>query len=253
MVQDGVADGGFDEVKLPQDGLLQDGLAQQISKVGALTDPIRRALYHFVAHQPGSVSRDQAAEGIDVPRHTAKFHLDKLVDEGLLITEFRRLTGRSGPGAGRPAKLYRRVRSEISVSLPRRRYDFASQVLADAVERALVGTPIQQALTGAVRDGARVVTEGWPRAGGTELERIEALLSRLGYEPRVDADAIKVRNCPYQQISAEHPALVCPMNREFVEAAAHELGCTGLAVESVGPGTGCCVRVIATGEERARG
>lgn len=243
MAQDGVADGGFAEVKLPQDGLSQDGLAQQISKVGALTDPIRRALYHFVAHQPGSVSRDQAAEGVDVPRHTAKFHLDKLVDEGLLITEFRRLTGRSGPGAGRPAKLYRRVRNEISVSLPRRRYDFASQVLADAVERALVGTPIQQALTDAVREGARAVTEGWPRAGGTELEQVEALLSRLGYEPRVDAGAIKVRNCPYQQISAEHPALVCPMNREFVEAAAHELGCTGLAVESAGPGTGCCVRV----------
>ena len=57
-----------------------DGFAQRVSRVSALADPIRRALYHFVAHQPGAVSRDQAAAGLAIPRHTAKFHLDKLVD-----------------------------------------------------------------------------------------------------------------------------------------------------------------------------
>src|SRR4051794_34392645 len=108
--------------------MTDDGFEQRVSKVGALTDPIRRALYHFIAYQPGAVSRDQAAAGIDVPRHTAKFHLDKLVDEGLLVTEFKRLTGRSGPGAGRPAKLYRRARKEVNVTLPRRRYDLAGHV-----------------------------------------------------------------------------------------------------------------------------
>jgi predicted ArsR family transcriptional regulator len=223
--------------------MAQDGFAERISKVGALTDPIRRALYHFVAHQPGSVSRDQAAEGIDVPRHTAKFHLDKLVDEGLLITEFRRLSGRSGPGAGRPAKLYRRARSEINVSLPRRRYDLASQVLADAVERALAGTPMHTALAEAADEGARVVTESWPHNRGTELERMEALLARLGYEPRADGDVVQVRNCPYQQLSSEHPDLVCPMNRDFIAAAARRLECDEILVESVEPGTRCCVRV----------
>lgn len=223
--------------------MAQDGFAERISKVGALTDPIRRALYHFVAHQPGSVSRDQAAQGIDVPRHTAKFHLDKLVDEGLLITEFRRLSGRSGPGAGRPAKLYRRARSEINVSLPRRRYDLASQVLADAVERALAGTPMRAALAEAADEGARVVTESWPRNHGTELERMEALLARLGYEPRVDREVVAVRNCPYQQLSSEHPDLVCPMNRDFIEAAGQRLECVAVVVESVDPGTQCCVRV----------
>src|SRR5688572_2621577 len=70
--------------------MTEDGFTQRVTKVGALADPIRRALYRFVARQPGAVSRDQAAQGIEVPRHTAKFHLDKLVDEGLLTTEFRR-------------------------------------------------------------------------------------------------------------------------------------------------------------------
>ena len=54
------------------------------------------------------MGRDQAAQGVGVPTHTAKFHLDRLVDEGLLEVEFRRLSGRTGPGSGRPAKLYRR-------------------------------------------------------------------------------------------------------------------------------------------------
>src|ERR687896_1101341 len=93
----------------------EEAFARRVTMLGALSDPVRRALYRFVAEQPGAVSREQAADGVDVPRHKAKFHLDRLVDEGLLVTEFRRLTGRTGPGAGRPAKLYRRVRKEGGV------------------------------------------------------------------------------------------------------------------------------------------
>ncbi len=133
---------------------MDDAFGHRVTKLGALADPVRRALYRFVADQPGAVSRDQAADGIDVPRHTAKFHLDRLVDEGLLVTEFRRLTGRTGPGAGRPAKLYRRSRKEVAVSLPSRRYDLAGDVLADAVERSLGGTAMDVAVREAA-DGRR--------------------------------------------------------------------------------------------------
>ena len=78
------------------------------------------------------MSREQAAEGSGCPAHTAKFHLDRLVDEGLLDVEFRRLTGKTGPGAGRPAKLYRRSGREIALSLPQRSYDLLSTILAQA-------------------------------------------------------------------------------------------------------------------------
>ncbi|HEU5454429.1 MAG TPA: helix-turn-helix domain-containing protein, partial [Nocardioides sp.] len=121
-------------------GSAEEGFARRVTTLGALADPVRRALYRFVSDQDEAVSREQAAEGVEVPRHTAKFHLDRLVDEGLLVTEFRRLTGRTGPGAGRPAKLYRRSAREVSVSLPHRRYDLAAEVLADAIERSLQGT-----------------------------------------------------------------------------------------------------------------
>ena len=97
---------------------MTDRLSEQAASIGALAEPVRRALYVFVVAQHDAVSREQAAEGVDVPLHTAKFHIDKLVEEGLLDVEFRRLTGRTGPGAGRPSKLYRRSTRELSVSLP---------------------------------------------------------------------------------------------------------------------------------------
>ena len=223
--------------------MTDDGFAQRVSKVGALADPVRRALYRFVARQPGAVSREQAARGIDVPRHTAKFHLDKLVDEGLLTTEFRRLTGRSGPGAGRPAKLYRRTRKEVTVSLPHRRYDLASQVLADAVERALEGAPMTDALRDAADNAAAVVLEAWPPVTDDELSQVSGVLSRLGYEPRREDDAIALGNCPFDRLASDHRAVVCGMNRHFVESLDRRLGCDHLEVIDVQPGPGCCVRL----------
>src|SRR5690348_9709069 len=98
-------------------------LAAVASGIGALADPARRALYGYVASAREPVSREQAATGCDLPVHSARFHLDRLVDEGLLEVEYKRLTGRTGPGAGRPAKLYRRAEREVSLSLPARHYD----------------------------------------------------------------------------------------------------------------------------------
>ena len=98
-------------------------LADQATGIAALAEPVRRELYEYVVAQQDAVGREEAAAGVGVAVHTAKFHLERLVQDGLLDVEFRRLTGRSGPGAGRPAKLYRRSDTEWSVSLPARRYD----------------------------------------------------------------------------------------------------------------------------------
>src|SRR5690349_15154177 len=114
-----------------------------VAAVGALADPTRCALYRYVAAGPAPVSRDEAAAAVGVPRHIARFHLDRLAAEGLLDTEFRRLTGRRGPGAGRPTKLYRRSAREVAVTLPPRHYDLAGQVLAAGVdESARAGVPV---------------------------------------------------------------------------------------------------------------
>ncbi|GAA1537798.1 helix-turn-helix transcriptional regulator [Nocardioides humi] len=216
---------------------MDEAFGQRVARVGSLADPVRRALYRFVAEQPGAVSRDQAASGVDVPRHTAKFHLERLVDEGLLVTEFRRLTGRTGPGAGRPAKLYRRSRRELTVSVPSRRYDLAGQVLADAVERTLDGAPMPDALAAAVEDAAdRVAAEDRP---------LGELLAALGYEPRTGGGATVLANCPFDRLAADHRDLVCGLNHAFVASLARRRGGPGCAAEAVPPGPGCCVRLLA--------
>jgi predicted ArsR family transcriptional regulator len=181
--------------------MTDDAFARRVTRLGSLADPVRRALYRFVVTQPGAVSRDQAADGVDVPVHTAKHHLDRLVDEGLLVTEFRRLTGRSGPGAGRPSKLYRRSRREVAVSLPSRRYDLAGQVLADAVERALGGQSMGDAVADAAENAARVAVDAAGETQpGSDLDLVAAVLAPFGYEPRVEAE-IRLTNCPFDRLA----------------------------------------------------
>ena len=169
-----------------------EDLADRVTGLAALADPIRRELYLFVAAQPESVSRDRAAEGVAVPRHTAKFHLDKLVEQGLLDVEFQRLSGRRGPGAGRPTKLYRRSGRELSVTLPARRYDLAGQLLASAIDDSTrTGTPVLDTLHTAAAECGRTLGD---------QARLD-LGPRPGHERRVAAacapDRARVRTPPH--------------------------------------------------------
>src|SRR5919107_2620224 len=121
-------------------------LGSSAARIGALADDTRRALYDYVASQREPVGRDQAAAALRLARHTVSFHLDRLATEGLLDVEFHGLGGRSGPGAGRPSKLYRRAEREFAVSLPPRRYDLVGEILASAVARAGRGAALNDAL-----------------------------------------------------------------------------------------------------------
>src|ERR1700759_5680753 len=118
----------------------------EFTAVGSLADPVRRRVYDYVAAQDEPVGREDTAAATGIALHTARFHLERLVDEGLLTTEFRRLSGRTGPGAGRPAKLYCRASVEVSVSVPPRNYDLVGSVLAAAVASSLAGQPLEEAL-----------------------------------------------------------------------------------------------------------
>lgn len=225
-----------------------DDLAAQVSGVGSLAEPTRRALYLHVVAQPEPVSRDQAAAGTGLPRHAAKFHLDKLVEEGLLDTEFRRLTGRRGPGAGRPTKLYRRSDRQVAITLPPRHYDLAGQILATAVEHAgRTGSPVLEAVdVAAAEAGRRLGVEDGPPApvpGADPLGAVCAALATRGYEPRVEGGAVALANCPFHALAREHTALVCGMNLQLIAALLDELGHTGVRA-GLAPAPGrCCVRL----------
>lgn len=227
-----------------------DDFVSQLSGVSALAEPARRALYSYVAAQPEPVSRDQAAEGCGLPRHTAKFHLDRLVDEGLLDTEFRRLSGRRGPGAGRPTKLYRRSARELAVTLPERHYDLAGQILAEAVEDAArAGAPILEAVQRAAaaaghRLGAAAKARDPGPADTSALEEAVAVLSEQGYEPRVQGDTVLLANCPFHALARDHTALVCGANLDLVAALLGEIGHPEVEARLDPAPNRCCVTLI---------
>ena len=212
--------------------------------VAALAEPVRRRLYEVVAGRGGPVDRDQAAAGAGVGRALAAFHLDRLVEAGLLEVEYRRRTGRSGPGAGRPAKYYRRPASrELAVSLPPRRYDLAARILAVGIE----GRPDVSAavLEAAYREGVRIAEAYGPadRAG------LIGILAAQGYEPAEDPDGgVRLRNCPFRSLVADHRALTCSMNHALLRGVLAGSGATGggvgLAAEARPREGSCCVAIV---------
>jgi len=223
---------------------MSEDFVTAVSGVGALVEPARRALYLYAAAQPGPVSREQAAAACELPLHSAKFHLDRLVEEGLLEVEYRRLSGRSGPGAGRPAKLYRRAAREVSVSLPERHYDLVGDVLASAIdESARAGTPVQDAVLAVAHDRGRELAAASAPGPGSDLERTAAVLAEQGYEPHRDGDTVCLSNCPFDRLARDHVALVCGMNLGLVGGVVDGLGCESVdAVLEPEEGL-CCVKV----------
>ena len=223
-----------------------DDFVSQVSGVSALAEPARRALYLHVVAQPEPVSRDEAAQGTGLPRHTAKFHLDKLVEEGLLDTEFRRLSGRRGPGAGRPTKLYRRSDRQVAVTLPERHYALSGQILAGGVESAArEGVPVLDAVRQAAREAGRRLAAARSRAGSgcAALDDAATTLAAHGYEPRVEGGAVVLANCPFHALARDHTALVCDMNLHLIAAMLDELGHPDVRAELAPAPDRCCVRL----------
>jgi len=175
---------------------------REVDVVAVLADPVRRDLYEYVAGAGHEVGRAEAADALGMARTLAAFHLDKLVDAGLLEVAHRRLTGRSGPGAGRPAKVYRVAASEHLASVPPRDYRGLAMLLAEAVEAA----GAEEALIAAAR-----------RVPADPREPVE-LLAERGYQPYRDGDVIRSRNCPFRALSDEFPVLVCAMNHALIGA-----------------------------------
>jgi predicted ArsR family transcriptional regulator len=226
------------------------GVDAQILGIAALAEPIRRRLYRFVVAQGAPVSREEAATGADVAHHVAKFHLDKLVDDGLLEVEYSRPPGRGGPGAGRPAKRYRRSSSEVAVSLPQRRYELAGRLLAGSVvEATSEGVPVNEALSRRARDEGRSLGQRVHDVAGADADRqglvaaTIGVLSDCGYEPRTDGCEVTMANCPFHALAQDYTELVCGMNLELMRGLLDGLGESVLDAR-LDPGPDrCCVRL----------
>jgi len=229
-------------------------LERRIAGIAALDQPLRRDLYRHLAAAEGWTSRDQAAAALGVPRSVAAFHLDKLAEAGVVEVRFERTSGRQGPGAGRPSKLYRPSPHEIAASVPERRYDLASSLLATAVAESIhTGTPVDDCLRVAAHAaGQQIGVESREAVdGGGPLDRrrdaVLGVLARHGYEPELDPkQEIALANCPFHRLAVEHRELVCGMNLDFLDGLLEGMAPADQLTARLEPAPGyCCVRIAA--------
>ncbi len=182
-----------------------------LGPLGALADPTRRRLYELVVGSDQPVGRDESAATLGIPRQTAAYHLDRLASEGLVDVEFVRRSGRTGPGAGRPAKLYKKAERDFEVSVPPRRYGLAARILLEAV--AVGSLPRSELTAVAKRVGERLGVSGLDQA-----------LNDTGYDPVEEDGEIRFRNCPFHALKEQDQRTVCSLNLGLVEgmlAGAH--------------------------------
>lgn len=220
---------------------------EDIDAIAMLQDPVRRRLYGYVAAQGREVGRNEAAEAAGVGRTLAAHHLDRLVEAGLLESGSRRLSGRSGPGAGRPARVYMRVATEFAVSLPARDYRTAAELLAEAAEEA----GLDAGLGAAARRRGEALRGAAAPCG--DLDEAMDVLAARGYEPHLveggtsegGAEAappvVRMRNCPFHAVSERFPPLVCGMNLALLEGLLGTDGSVRARMDAR-PGE-CCVVV----------
>lgn len=211
---------------------------QSLRAVATLGDPVRRRLFELVRDSAHALSRDDCAVELGLPKSTIRAHLDRLVEEKLLLVQFRKMGERTGPGSGRPTKLYTAAHQEVGASVPPRHYDLAARLLAAAVQRAIDGAvDIQQALAEVARDEGRRM--------GEQAGTIQGLLASAGYEPEPDGEGGTIMaNCPFHRLSLEHTGVVCSLNGALLGGALE--GC-GDSRHDLAPDhaiSHCCARLV---------
>lgn len=228
--------------------VLADGPADVPADVAALAvlgDPVRHRFYRYVADASVPVGREEAAAALGVANHVARFHLDRLLEAGLLEAEYRRPPGRGGPGAGRPTKLYRPSSPEVVASVPPRRYDLVADVLTRAVADVLRdGTPLEEALSQAASTVGRALGTGSAGSAASTARAVGALRS-CGFDPTPDGDTIVLGNCPFRALATFEPGLICGLNLMLIRGVLDGVGAS-IDTARLDPAEGrCCVTVDA--------
>ena len=211
----------------------------EISVIAALEDPVRRRLYDYVAAQGGGVSRTEAAAATGIGRTLAAFHLDRLAEAGLVEVTFARPAGRSGPGAGRPAKLYQRAMAEHQVSVPPRDYRAAAELLAEVVDVTGAEPELQRAARSRGATVGRAARQQSPALPDDDL--VSGALAAQGYQPYRDGGDVRLRNCPFHLLACRHPPLICGMNLALVEGLLSGAAVTALSARLDPRPEECCV------------
>jgi predicted ArsR family transcriptional regulator len=221
---------------------------EAVAAVAALNEEVRRALYEYVRAAREPVSREAAADAVGISRKLAAFHIDKLVELGLLRSGFAASGTRR---VGRAPRLYEPGAVEVCVQIPARSPGLIADILVSAVtahggdERADAaalriarerGAEVGSAAAADVRQG-RVGAE-WA------ISIAERVLADQGFEPYRAESSVRLRNCPFHPLAARAPEFVCGLNREYVRGVLDGIGAGERAVAELAPRAGeCCVQL----------
>jgi predicted ArsR family transcriptional regulator len=215
----------------------------------SLGDPVRRRLYEAVAASGGEMSRDEVAKATGTARALVAYHLDRLVKDGLLAARFERQTGRTGPGAGRPAKLYSRPKSTVRISVPARDHELAARVLLEAEARRL-GENLDPLLEQTAREaGTDLAKEELDQQGIAGRDALQKLLMDRGYEPQTESDGtVWLRNCVFDELVDRQRDVVCGMNLAVMRGILEAVPNTNLEAR-LAPASGRCCVVLSPSEQ----
>ena len=221
--------------------------AADVMAVALLAEPTRQRLYLYLRERKQPVGREEAARHTGVKPRLAAFHLDRMAEAGLLDVEFRRLSGRVGPGAGRPAKVYSVSARSFSVEIPQTRYALAASMMATALSAGgprADGAESLQGVATAVGENLGDEIRRQTRTKGARQQAVRSKLKQLGYEPQVqESGEWTMRNCIFSELSISHRELVCPMNAALVTGLLDGAHVSSLHVERRMERPGCCVKV----------
>jgi predicted ArsR family transcriptional regulator len=197
--------------------------------VATLADASRRALYDYVRRQDHPVGREEAAEATVMSRGLAAFHLDKLVDAGLLTARYQAPPDQPR-GRGRAPKVYEPLGDGLTVTIPQRQYELIADILAEAV------TSDQSPAQVAYRRGHDL-------GAGMRGTSVSDALAGLGFEPHHQAGGMRLHNCPFHALAVRHTALVCDLNLRFITGLLGGLDEAAEARLAPRPGA-CCVELL---------
>jgi predicted ArsR family transcriptional regulator len=223
---------------------------RDVSALAALDDDLRRQMYLEIRQRRRPVSREEVALAVGVSRKLAAFHLDKLVERGLLVASYARPPGRGGRGAGRSAKFYEPSDRSFDVSIPERNYDVMGSILVHAIEEQgpderadataqRVARRYGEELGRAERERRHLPPAGAERALSVATE----VLSTCGYEPYTEEGTVRLRSCPFHALAEQSRDLVCGLNHELVHGIVSGLGNDTLDVSLEPLPDECCVQL----------
>jgi predicted ArsR family transcriptional regulator len=226
--------------------LVSDQRDEAIGALGVLADRLRREMYDYIRHARRPITRDEAAAHVGISRKLAAFHLDKLTAAGLLQARYERTTGT----LGRTPKVYEVSNTPVYVAIPARRHDLLAEILLDTVRTTSAEKPAARALKVAADHGRALGAAEFDRARPGRLGPQRAItlaagiVERCGYEPdRASPTELRLRNCPFHPMTGHDPALVCGINRAFLQGVLDGLHAGAVdAVLQPAPGE-CCVRL----------